>query len=56
MQRWKAGSRDEKGHNEKENRGGDQGSAAAAALAEALHAFDHGNDKLEKALELAKQN
>lgn len=29
---------------------------AAAALAEALHAFDHGNDKLEKALELAKQN
>ena len=28
---------------------------AAAALAEALHAFDHGNDKLEKALELAKQ-
>ena len=29
--------------------------AAAAALTEALHAFDHGNDKLEKALELAKQ-
>ena len=28
---------------------------AAAALAAALHAFDHGNDKLEKALELAKQ-
>ena len=34
----------------------DEGKAeAAAALAEALHAFDHGNDKLEKALELAKQ-
>ena len=29
---------------------------AAAALAEALHEYDHGNDKLEKALELAKQN
>ena len=28
---------------------------AIQALAEALHAFDHGNDKLEKALELAKQ-
>ena len=34
----------------------DEGKAeAAAALTEALHAFDHGNDKLEKALELAKQ-
>ena len=29
---------------------------AAAALAEALHEYDHGNSKLEKALELAKQN
>ena len=28
----------------------------AAALAEALHEYDHGNSKLEKALELAKQN
>ena len=28
---------------------------AAAALAEALHEYDHGNSKLEKALELAKQ-
>ena len=29
---------------------------AAAALAEALHEYDHGNSKLEKTLELANQN
>ena len=29
---------------------------AAAALADALHEYDHGNSKLEKALELAQQN
>ena len=33
----------------------DEGKTEAASLAGALHAFAHGNDKLEKALELAKQ-
>lgn len=33
----------------------DQGKTeAAAALADALHYFDHGNDKLEEALKLTK--